>query len=838
MQKLQVPSGITRRSFLKTSAVLGGVAAAGSTMTALAADYEIGQRETSEEKLVRGVCRPNCFGFCNINLHVRDGRVVKTSKRQLPITNHYSRICQRGLSHVERIYAAERLQYPMRRVEGTERGAMQWERITWDEAITEIAEKIQSIQAQYGPQAVAFYSATGNYGTLVSNMGSRFVNAVNGTTISACNDLAPYLGQARLNGSGVDVNEITDVLNAKTIMAWGANVTDSQVHHWHFIKEAMQNGTKLVVIDPLFTPLAGKADYFVSVKPGTDALVYFAIMNLIIERGVVDYDFMSQYTVAPFLVRQDTGTYLRKSFVDAAAGLDTQEVSASGDGSKTAGDGLVSFAAGVTAEEDPYMLLQDGELVDVFAATTPSLEGEIEVGGVKCRTAYSMLLDNIVEYPPARVAEIADITTEQIEKLADYCIDGPVYHLMGYGLANQYGGVQTAIIGQTMAAMTGNWGKPGATFGSSYPTFLFVDWMFPYVNFAATSASIQEVDLKFVVETGKFGDLDYPIKMLYFYCANPVCTSPGSNSYLDVVYPAMDFVVTVDSVMTDTARWSDMVLPCAQHFEYTDLVVNGTQFQISMSERAIDPPYECKCDADIFRLLADKLGVGQYFTMTDEEVLKAVLENDYSKMMGWTIDNVRQNDYLRWQQMETYIAYPQGTPFATTSGRMEFYTENPAPRAAASIQPTAEEYAAERLPHFVKPRETWFADGGTAKYPIAITSCRGRFRVHSQYHTVTMLNELQEGPTAFVNPADAEARGIKNGDLVEAYNDHGHCVFKAVLNEGVRPGVLSYQKGWQRAQHVAGSWNELLYPEYEPFAIANNFQDSACELRLWKGSEE
>ena len=263
-------SGLTRRSFLKATGAVAGAAAvmgvATPTLQALAADYESGQKESEQERIFRGVCRPNCFAFCHLNVHVRDGKVVKTSRA--PYNEKcYDRICQRGLSHVHRIYDPARLQYPMRRVEGTERGAGEWERVSWDEALDEIAGKIKSIQTEFGESAVAFLTASGNQSCAITSAYGRLSSLMNASSIGACLDMGSYYGMQAVAGLYIsplmglqmwEGNEPTDAKNAKTIVVWGANITDAQVQNWHLVKEAMQGGTKLVVIDPVYTQIASK----------------------------------------------------------------------------------------------------------------------------------------------------------------------------------------------------------------------------------------------------------------------------------------------------------------------------------------------------------------------------------------------------------------------------------------------------------------------------------------------------------------------------------------------------------------------------------------------------
>ncbi|MEG1518148.1 MAG: twin-arginine translocation signal domain-containing protein, partial [Raoultibacter sp.] len=124
-----VSTGLTRRSFLKTTGAVAGVAAVatfGLQGLAEAEEYVAGQNESSEEKIFHGICRGNCSGTCKLNMHVRDGRIVKTSKRPFKSVPDGSldRICSKGLSHPYNIYSPDRLKYPLRRV--GERGAGQW----------------------------------------------------------------------------------------------------------------------------------------------------------------------------------------------------------------------------------------------------------------------------------------------------------------------------------------------------------------------------------------------------------------------------------------------------------------------------------------------------------------------------------------------------------------------------------------------------------------------------------------------------------------------------------------------------------------------------------------
>ena len=158
--------GLSRRTFLKGCAATAvGVGAVSlsptTTMQALAEVDEAQSARLNEEVLYNTPCRSNCFQSCLLNAHVIDGKVVKTTRKDYP-EEIYSGCCLKGLSLVQRTYSPTRLKYPMRRV--GERGSDQWERISWDEAINEIAEKFTSTQQNYGDQAVVVDTGSGKIG--------------------------------------------------------------------------------------------------------------------------------------------------------------------------------------------------------------------------------------------------------------------------------------------------------------------------------------------------------------------------------------------------------------------------------------------------------------------------------------------------------------------------------------------------------------------------------------------------------------------------------------------------------------------------------------------------
>lgn len=832
-------SGLTRRSFLEcTGAAASAVALAGlsgGTLEAFADETQNGVLSAGEEEIHRGVCRPNCFGYCHLNVHVHDGKVMKTTRA--PYNERcYDRICQRGLSHVHRIYDPKRLQYPIRRVDGTERGAGQWERITWDEALDEIAAKMTEIQKKYGEDSIFFLNQSGNMAAGFLGIYSRFIAVTNASTVYPCMDqaslygmqscagmyISPQMGMMNWNG-----NEPTDMKNAKTVITWGANVTDAQIHNWHLLHEARAQGTKLVVIDPIFTQIASKADMWIPIRPGSDTLLKLGLMQIVLDRNAQDEEFLKQHTVAPLLVKSNDGKFLRRSDMGTPA-EDT---------------GQVNPMTKQPIMHDPFMALVNGQLVELQDGMSPDIKGTYNHDGVECRCAYELLVENIYEHSLEDISAMTEIPLDTIYELADIVIDGPVFHYEGYGPQAYNNGGQTTFAGYTLCALLGNLGKPGASYGAFWGYGMLSSVANP--KYAAptgpsTGRNICGVDLKNVVEADDFMGAPANIKMFWIYGANPVSTHTETKAFTDIIFPAAEFIVTADSMLTDTAMYSDMVLPVAQWFELEDIATSGQACSMNYSEKSIEPLYECKTDFDIITELAKKMGLGEYFTMTNQEALKSMYSGPIAEALGTSYEQLKEVKQVRFipgnAETAPYIAWENGT-FPTESGRFEFYRETVTPRALTTITPTPEEIQAERLPHFEPPLEAWPDNPLHSTYPFVLMSERARYRVHSQWFATPLLRELDPEPIVKINPADAKTKGIEDQTYVECFNDRGSTVAKAIYSEAIRPGTLVYPKGWQMDQHKEGCWSCLSSTKFNVFTVNNNFMDVLCDIRPWKGEK-
>ncbi len=245
-------------------------------------------------KVVRTICQ-GCHCECGVLVHVEDGEIKKIEgDPDFPMNKGL--ICVKGRYYHEYVYHPERLRYPIKRV--GERGEGKWKRITWDQALTEIAEKLTEIKERYGPEAIAAIHGTGPRPTLYSThllvyaLGSPNASSVDWHICAAPLGLA---GTCTL-GRNIMMEVGPDYENANCIMVWGANPIASHPPRGKEIIEAKRKrNAKLIVVDPRRTTLASMADLWLQVRPGTDCALALGMINTIIEEELYDKDFVEKW---------------------------------------------------------------------------------------------------------------------------------------------------------------------------------------------------------------------------------------------------------------------------------------------------------------------------------------------------------------------------------------------------------------------------------------------------------------------------------------------------------------------------------------------------------------
>jgi anaerobic selenocysteine-containing dehydrogenase len=245
--------------------------------------------------IVRGACPHDCPDTCAWQVTVENGVAIKlVGAPEHPFTR--GGLCAKINHYLDRVYSAERVLYPLRRV--GPKGTAAFERISWDAALEELTGRWQQIIASDGPTAVLPYSYMGTQGLLQGGaLDGRFFARLGATRL-----VRAICGSAGGTGEAVTIGDATpmlpeDIIHSRLIMLWGTNTIVTNLHLWPFIRQAQEQGATVVVIDPLKTRTAAAADWHIRPLPGTDAALALGMMHIIVAEQLYDADYVAQHTL-------------------------------------------------------------------------------------------------------------------------------------------------------------------------------------------------------------------------------------------------------------------------------------------------------------------------------------------------------------------------------------------------------------------------------------------------------------------------------------------------------------------------------------------------------------
>jgi DMSO reductase family type II enzyme molybdopterin subunit len=673
-----IGGGIDRRTFLQVAAV--GVAGVGlglwrlraveSQSAALAAapppyhDWRDVYRERwAWDKVVRSSHWVNCWyqAHCAWNVYVKDGMVWREEQAadypqvRPDVPDFNPRGCQKGACFSERMYDPARVKWPLKR-EGP-RGSGRWKRVSWDEALSEIADSMIDAIVQEGTDRVVWDIGPGiSTGVQTAGQG-RLRVLLDSTALDMNTEIGDgHRGAGETFGKIVFERSADDYFFSDLILIWGGNPVYTQIPNVHFLLEARYKGAELVCIAPDFSASAMHADHWIPVKPGGDAALGLGVAHVLIEEGLYDAAFVREQTDLPLLVREDTGRFLRGS--DLAADGDPDELY------------LHDPARGVVAA--PRRSLALGGL-------EPSLEGRFEAKlqdgrSVAVRPVFARLREHLAGFAPERAAELSGTPAAMVRSLAHRLARAKSASMVTTSNFSKY--YHGNLIERTQAlvfALTGNYGKKGSGF-VGFPFLMhdgldeFVIGMFdlPLRLLIQGSSLVDEARLRLAGYTDEM--VIYERSRRSFEAGQEVCGSlfwyvhgglleasealqdwdpylkrpvrevldeslakgwqhlwpkPGNDPrvlislvsnplrrirayplLLKNLWPKLRTVVTIDWRMTSTALQSDYVLPAAAWYERTEHKwVTPLMPFIHAGAKAVDF-YEAKSDWEIFARLA------------------------------------------------------------------------------------------------------------------------------------------------------------------------------------------------------------------------------------------
>lgn len=435
-------------------------------------------------------------------------------------------------------------------------------------------------------------------------------------------------------------------------------------------------------------------------------------------------------------------------------------------------------------------------------------------------TSYAKGLEELqalaAEYPPCRVSNLTGIAAEEIEQLArEYATANPAAIRLNYGVQRSDRGASAVRAIAALPVLTGSWRSVGGgiqlstsgAFQLNYPALERADLQL-------ASPLGREARLVNMSELGTaLNRLENPrIQALIVYNSNPAAVAPNQSSVLAGLRREDLFTVVLEHFETDTADFADIVLPATTFLEHTDLYMGYGHYYLQLARPVLPAPGEAKSNVEIFRLLAQRMGFGDAcFNDTEDDMLRDLLNSKSRYLEGITLEHLEKEGFARLNVApdgEPFLPFRNGD-FATTDGRFDF--------------------GAETL-RYTAPRESRLGDETLARlYPIELISAKNDDSLNSTFGYRKEVDN--QTSMAWINPADAEARGIQEGAKVKLFNDRGACFFHAHISSDIRKGVVrTPSTRWNKFAPAGRGVNTLTSDRLTDFGGGPTFYSCLVEI--------
>ncbi len=794
-----------RRDFLKASAAGAGTLAAGGLVNlsvveeAKAFAYEPYPKDDELTTVVTS-CAHNCGsrhmlvahkkGDVIVRLSTDDGRYQKDGEfGKDTFEEPQLRACLRGRAYRQRIYSAERLLYPMIRV--GERGEGKFRRATWDEALDLVARKMIEIKDKYGSTALLDQSYAGaSYGVLhksdqIEGLLSRFLGMFSCRTSSW--SVPSYQGTTTSSrwtfGTIEDGNEDDAFAHSKLIIMWGWNpaYTFHGGNTFYYMRLAKQKGCKFVLIDPQYTDSAAAYDaWWIPIKPNTDAAMMAGMAHYIFTNDLHDQAFIDK-----FCLGMDAGT------------------------------------------------------MPPWARDTPN--------GRENFKDYILGTYDGIPKTPEWAEPICGVKAEDIRKLAHmYATTKPAALKASWSPGRAHYGEQYNRMAAALQAMTGNIGVLGGCAEGVGKAWKAQAVAYPYDQYAniwfasiksdrwahcvLNYPNVRREDIGLWPREDKLDGVIPNIKGIFWQGSDWFNQLTNINKEIQAI-KKLELVVCMDSTITPSGLYADVLFPIATHFERHDVALPWYKGHYYIHRpKVIEPLGESKTDFQVFTELAYRIGhmtgigdafgkaynpkAGRNYFHHNDDVDEAYLEEWWEKRvmgyqkvtMGW--EEFKRRGVYKFKLDRPHVAFQdqveKGKPFPTPSGKIEILCTE----LAMVKDWTRTRYGSHipSIPKWVTPRE-YLGDPVAEKYPFHLISPHPRHRTHSIFNNCAWLRETYEQEVT-LNASDARRLGLKTGDIVEIWNDRGGVVVPVYVTERLLPGVLVLhegawldldKEGWDRA---------------------------------------
>lgn len=606
---------ITRRSFLKSALAGSGALALTAGGDALAPAHAAGT-DSSIPWYKRGTIKRTynicdmCPWRCGIIVSSVNGRVYKIDGNPADPKSR-GNLCARGQGGVSFMYDPDRLRSPMIRT--GERGEGKFREVEWGEALDAAAEKLNAIAAEYGQEAVAVFGHTGGDSWFAEYWAQAW-GTPNAAKPSSSLCTSPRDEAAKLTyGLSVGGHEPVDWESVRCITLIGSHIgEDARNTLMNDFANAAARGAKVIVVDPRFSTVASKADYWLPIKPGTDTALFLAWMHILINEARYDVEYVQTWTEGFEELKAHVQQYTPQ-WASEVTGLTVEQI---------------ETTARVLADNAPQSVLVPGRHVTWYGNDTQRLRAQYMINALL--GAYG------------REGGIYFSKSPYIES----------YPHPPFTVTGSAGGCSAEPGQESDTLPLGPTGKSRAD-GAR-------------VRFLRGATAMQEL-----IEPMITGE-PYPIKALIAFGTNVLNSIPNTERTKEAL-AKLDLVLVIDVLPMEHVAWADIVLPEAtvlERYEELSTMSHKTPY-ISLREPAVEPYADCKPGWWIARELGLRTGLEQWFKWeTIEEYLDTRLASISS-----SIEKMRAQDGIIIQKPKAYLEdYGSTSPFTTASGKIEFYS--------------------------------------------------------------------------------------------------------------------------------------------------------------------
>jgi thiosulfate reductase/polysulfide reductase chain A len=560
---------------------------------------------------------PGCSENCGVLVTVKEGKIVDISgNREFPSKGHG---CADRMPHLTKwLYHPDQLLYPLRRT--GERGENKWERIAWDQALDEIATKLSEAKAEYGAESLALHEGT--YRNDMYGIRSRFLNLFGNPGNIGCAGTICYCNRVAIRLAMVGTGTMQPKIGSLRCAVVGSNITESGPIRWRPITKRLREGAKLIVIDPRKTDAAKDADMWLQIRPGTDAALFMAWINVIIHEGLYNRSFVDEWTFGFDRLKERALEYAPERIAEITW-IPAEKIRESARIYATCTPGI--FLPGVAADQIGLNSIR----VEQARLCLRAITGNLALDGGETVVGPGPLIDGKMGVRDSMLQLAERLPQEQRKKQ----LGSERFRLMGW---------------PGYEIMSPLFEK---TYGVPFPMSAH--------NFLCSQPLIWRAILS--------GE-PYPVKAMITWTSNAFLNAADTRTvYRALKSPNLDLHVVLEHVMTPTALLADYVLPIASKLEkpvcHTHEDFDPT---FACGERAVQPLGERRSDYDFFRGLAIRLGFGEYFPWETEEDLA-----DYRlSPLGLTFKEVATERYVvqsekPWTYETTNPRTGKATGFAT-----------------------------------------------------------------------------------------------------------------------------------------------------------------------------